>query len=477
MGEYSDNAWTFIGGARPVSPSATTTQSVEAPAAAPVSNKPKPLPNQPMPTNVQSGTPVDNTAAPTTNSLIPLQTTVTDQTIAKGDKELLQDSLNKQNTAYDNQIAYTQNLGKLTKKASDEADKSLGTQQDAAKKYEETVTTHREQLQADLREMDSQLEKLKATQYKDFWADKSTAGKIGMAIAVGLGQYAATMTGTQNMSWNILQKAMDDDFRLQQANYDKQVKNIQELRIGMEQKHKLMDAATKEFEVYKVARANYIEDSINKALQQKGQLTPALQEMKYKTQVAKEAAIQQSMNTMVDRKVTQTVSGMQQKPIDHKQVMADISNEKTPIGRYMLAKADYQKVKDMVTSGKDYGAEVYLIASQSGMGQGSYQEKNFDTTTRSAWQKAKDYGWKALGEGEKVSINKAALKFFEENLKTNYNNVKDALPSYLQAGVITSGQQTGKPVADFYKVLPPQEFLNKTTNLGVTGATHVPGNK
>jgi hypothetical protein len=477
MGEYFDNAWTFIGGARPVSPSATTAQTAEttvtapaaAPAAAPVSNEPKPLPNQSMPTNIQSGTSVNNNPTVDLTKLIPLQTTVTDQTIAQGDKELLQDSLNKQNTAYDNQIAYIQNLGKLTKKASDEADKSLGTQQDAAKKYEETITTNREKLQADLREMDSQLENLKATQYKDFWADKSTAGKIGMAIAVGLGQYASTMTGTQNMAWNILQKAMDDDFRLQQANYDKQVKNIQELRIGMEQKHKLMDAATKEFEVYKVARANYIEDAINKALQEKGKLTPPLQEMKKKVELAKQAAYQQTLSTMVDRKVTQTASGMQQRPIDHKQAQADMSNEKTVLGNYNKAISDYNQIESFKGS-KNYNSSVIKLVAD-GLKQGSYDPSKFDPTSRSAFQKLQDLGEKQLNSGEEQQIVESAEKYFELNALQAYKDVRSQLPSYWNASYQTSAQMGQNPVRDMYAKELPKTLLNKSADLSKTGMT------
>jgi len=470
LGDKKDSAPAAEPSAAPAAePSAApAAEPSAAPAAAPVSNEPKPLPNQSMPTNIQSGTSVDNNPTVDLTKLIPLQTTVTDQTIAQGDKELLQDSLNKQNTAYDNQIAYIQNLGKLTKKASDEADKSLGTQQDAAKKYEETITTNREKLQADLREMDSQLENLKATQYKDFWADKSTAGKISMAIAVGLGQYASTMTGTQNMAWNILQKAMDDDFRLQQANYDKQVKNIQELRIGMEQKHKLMDASTKEFEVYKVARANYIEDAINKALP-KGALTQALQDIKNKTQLAKQAAYQQTLSTMVDRKVTQTVSGMQQQPIDHKQAQADMSNEKTILGQYNKAIQDYNRVQSLKGSENYNGTVIDLIANAEK--QGSYDPKKFDATTRSLYEKARDYGLSALGQGDQAKVVKAAEKYFELSASDAYKNAKGILPSYWNLSLKTTAQMGQAPNRHAYALELPKTLLNKSADLSKTGMT------
>lgn len=467
MGEFLDNAMTFLGGAKPVSPSATTTQSVEAPAAAPVSNEPKPLPNQPTPTAPPiSNEPQVNFQQP---QIVPLQKTESTQGISPTDKAALEGSANRQNAAYQNQVSYVKNLGELNKTASSEADKSLGTQQDKAQQYADIVNTNREKLQNDLREMDSQVEKLKATQFKDFWADKSTAGKIGMAIAVGLGQYAATMTGTQNMSWNILQKAMDDDFRLQQANYDKQLRNIQELRVGIDQKQKLIDAATKDFEVYKVARANYIEDSINKALQQKGQLTPALQEMLNKTQIAKEAAYQQSMMGLVDKYTNQTVSAIPQQPIDHKQAMSDVSNEKTPIGQYNKAIQDYNQMKDFKKSGNYNASVIKLVAD--GLKQGSYDPSKFDPTTRSAVQKLQDLGEKQLNSGEQQQIVKAAEKYFNETAKSAYNNVKNQLPVYWKASMQTSAQMGQSPVRNMYVPEVPQEILNQSADLSKTGMT------
>ena len=467
MGAFLDKAMTFLGGAKPVSPSETTEQPAEATVAAPVANEPKPLPNQPTPTTSPiSNEPAVNFQQP---QIVPLQETDSTQGIKEGDKKLLQDSINRQNAAYQNQIKYVKNLGELNKTASSEADKSLGTQQEKAQQYADIVNTNREKLQNDLREMDSQVEKLKATQFKDFWADKSTAGKIGMAIAVGLGQYAATMTGTQNMSWNILQKAMDDDFRLQQANYDKQLKNIQELRIGMDQKQKLIDAATKDFEVYKVARANYIEDSINKTLQQQGKLTPALQEMLYKAQIAREAAYQQSMMGLVEKYTNQTVSAMPQQPIDHKQAMSDVSNEKTPIGQYNKAIQDYNQMKDFKKSGNYNALVIKLVAD--GLKQGSYEPSKFDPTTRSAIEKLRDLGEKQLNSGERQQVVKAAGKYFNEAAKSAYNNVKYQLPVYWKASMQTSAQMGQNPVRNMYVPEVPQEILNQSADLSKTGMT------
>jgi hypothetical protein len=465
MGDFFDTAMNMFGYGSP-QPQASE-QPTAAPVAAPISNEPKPLPLQPTPASEPMKPSQEvNFQQP---SIVPLQKTESTTSVAPTDKAALESSANRQSTAYQNEINYVKNLNELNKKASSEADQYLGLQQEKAQQYADTVNANREKLQNDLREMDSQVEKLKATQFKDFWADKSTAGKIGMAIAVGLGQYAATMTGTQNMAWNILQKAMDDDFRLQQANYDKQLKNIDALRVGMEQKQKLMDAATKDFEVYKVARAGYIEDSLNKQLQEQGKLTPALQEMLTKTQIAKEAAYQQAMSGIVDKYTNQTLSAIPQTPIDHKQAIADVSNEKTPIGQYNKAIQDYNQMKDFKKSGNYNASVIKLVAD--GLKQGSYDPSKFDPTTRSLVQRLKDQGEKALGEGEQQEVVKSAEKYFTETAKSAYKNVQSQLPVYWKASLQTSSQMGQKPIRDMYIPEAPQEILNQSADLSKTGMT------
>jgi hypothetical protein len=44
---------------------------------------------------------------------------------------------------------------------------------------------------------------------KDFYADKSTFARVASALMVGLGQYAATISGGPNTAWNILQDSMN----------------------------------------------------------------------------------------------------------------------------------------------------------------------------------------------------------------------------------------------------------------------------
>jgi hypothetical protein len=60
-------------------------------------------------------------------------------------------------------------------------------------------------------------QKIAAAQPKDYWADKGTPAKIGAAIAIGLGAYAAAMSGGQNTALQIIENAIKRDVDLQAA--------------------------------------------------------------------------------------------------------------------------------------------------------------------------------------------------------------------------------------------------------------------
>ena len=50
-----------------------------------------------------------------------------------------------------------------------------------------------------------------------YWKDKGTAGKIFAAIAIGLGQFGASMTGGQNAAYQIIKDGIDRSMRAQEA--------------------------------------------------------------------------------------------------------------------------------------------------------------------------------------------------------------------------------------------------------------------
>ena len=56
------------------------------------------------------------------------------------------------------------------------------------------------------------------TKIRDPWASRNTGTTIMQAIAVGLGQFAASRGGGQNAALNIIQSQIDSDLRVQEAN-------------------------------------------------------------------------------------------------------------------------------------------------------------------------------------------------------------------------------------------------------------------
>lgn len=404
-------------------------------------------------------------AAYTPPPLVKLQESTTTQGTGKQASDY-EKSVNREQAIYDEQKSYLDKMNTAQKEATAAADDTMGSVQQKAQEYADAVNFQKDAYEADLKEMDAAIEKLKSTQFKDFWADKGTANKIGTAIAVALGQYAATMTGTQNMAWNILQKAMDDDFRLQQANYDKQLKNIEMLRLGASQKEKLIDAATKDFEVYKVARAAYVEDKINQAMKEKP--TTALQDALTKTKLAKEAAYQSGMDKLMQKRVTNVQSAVPQRPINHEVATKEKDSKESLLYKYNKAQDDYKKMLDFKKSGNYNASVIQLVAN--GLQQGSYNPDNFETTSRAIFQKLKDKGLKELGQGEQQMVVKAAEKYFEEAAKSAYNEFKDQLPMYQELSMRTSMQQgQKKPIFNMYAREPAPDILNKTKDLSQSG--------
>lgn len=105
-------------------------------------------------------------------------------------------------------------------------------------------------------------EKFSKMELRDFWADKSTGKKIAAVMAVGFGGLAAGILGTSNSTLDILNKAVDDDFRLQRAQIQKQAEEIANATGDVEQARQfLADAETrinaKHSEALKKVEAKY----------------------------------------------------------------------------------------------------------------------------------------------------------------------------------------------------------------------------
>ena len=59
---------------------------------------------------------------------------------------------------------------------------------------------------------DKKTAELADRKYSGYWQSRSTGSKILGALALALGSYGSALTGTRNTAWDIIQKAMDEDF-------------------------------------------------------------------------------------------------------------------------------------------------------------------------------------------------------------------------------------------------------------------------
>ncbi len=361
---------------------------------------------------------------------------------------------------FDEQIAYTKEKAASESKAKGEIEAEFGTAEGRAKEQMLKTQQIQDQMTKEMADVDAQIERLKAVEFKNFWADKGTEQKIAAAIAVGLGAIGAGLSGTgQNVGLQMLNRAMDDDFKIQEANYNKALKQIELSRLNVDQKNKLIDNLEKQRLIYNAAQSDAVIATAEKYMKEKGlTLNPQAQEALMKLQMAKESAAKDLILRRAD-KVQQQFS-VQQSAMAPKDWLAEASNEKSVLGGYNKAIDEYNKVQSFKKSGNYNASVINLIAS--GLQQGSYNPDNFDATTRSIMQRLKDKGLKEIGEGEKQQIVKAAEKFFEERAKEQFNAVKGIIPRAKQAEM--QGMGEGSVIRAF-----PKELSNQQVDLGQAG--------
>jgi hypothetical protein len=83
------------------------------------------------------------------------------------------------------------------------------------------VEAANKELQAKVAKRTAAYEEHKKAQLNDYWADKSTGNKIASAIFIGLGAAGAALTGGRNTAHEIINNAIERDFRLQKERIEK----------------------------------------------------------------------------------------------------------------------------------------------------------------------------------------------------------------------------------------------------------------
>lgn len=93
--------------------------------------------------------------------------------------------------------------------------------EDANKEYNSTIES-----------VNQKRKELTDKKYEGYWERKGTGNQILAAIAMGMGAYASAMTGSRNYAMDIINKAMDDDYRDFQANKQDQLAALQDERLS-----------------------------------------------------------------------------------------------------------------------------------------------------------------------------------------------------------------------------------------------------
>jgi hypothetical protein len=139
--------------------------------------------------------------------------------------------------------------------AQDEATRLGDTQRQQADVID--AANKRTQAWADRAQAES--DKYMKMDYRDYWSDKSTGNKVLAGIAMLTGALGRT-NNKDNPGMNMINDAIERDFRMQQARIEKQKTNVSEARAqyqtGLEQKQQdLADNKLKEAAAYNTAAA------------------------------------------------------------------------------------------------------------------------------------------------------------------------------------------------------------------------------
>lgn len=81
---------------------------------------------------------------------------------------------------------------------------------------------------------DAEQQKLSKMEVKDFWADKSIGQKVAAAISLAMSAVGGALTGRGgNTALDVINKAVDDNYRLQRAQIDVQAKKVEGAKEGI----------------------------------------------------------------------------------------------------------------------------------------------------------------------------------------------------------------------------------------------------
>jgi|688.fasta_scaffold08687_22 hypothetical protein len=128
------------------------------------------------------------------------------------------------------QIQAGQGLAQAQRQAAQAEQQALTEQQTALTNYytelENSKKDYDTKVKPALEKLDTMGQEIQGAEYKSFWAKASTPQRIGAGLAIALGAIGSALAKTPNYALDIVNKAIDDDFRTWQANVDSKNKSF-----------------------------------------------------------------------------------------------------------------------------------------------------------------------------------------------------------------------------------------------------------
>ena len=128
------------------------------------------------------------------------------------------------------QVQAGQGLAQAQRQAAQAEQQALTEQQTALTNYytelENSKKDYDTKVKPALEKLDTMGQEIQGAEYKSFWAKASTPQRIGAGLAIALGAIGSALAKTPNYALDIVNKAIDDDFRTWQANVDSKNKSF-----------------------------------------------------------------------------------------------------------------------------------------------------------------------------------------------------------------------------------------------------------
>lgn len=307
------------------------TQPVESPSTVQPATTPLEAPQQPTPTSTGLGTPeaitpaLEDTTTPNQPVMVPTVTgqTITTSTTEKQATQGLIDAQENMRAAFEGQKQAAQELADVTKaKAVEEfnlAQEQTRILEESDQARKEIADQGQEELESRLSAIDNKVADLSEMKYEGFWQDKSTGTKLLAALAVGLGAAGSAMTGGKNTALSIINKAMDDDFKVFQARTARKIKAIEQSRASFDTKQKLIQQELDNQDAYKVGQITQLKSKLSElSAKYKGpeaQAQAAQMMGKLDQELAKQTAdIQSKLTNTVTTQVNKQIANVKVDP-------------------------------------------------------------------------------------------------------------------------------------------------------------------